>query len=75
MLGRRVVVGNALERAVVQLPLLVAGEASAIPVFAHFLIRIGVNFGLGLGFDLFALVHLPGRYKISDAVKKLMGFV
>lgn len=36
VLGRRVVVGDALERAVVHLAPLVAGEASALPVFAHF---------------------------------------
>lgn len=36
VLGRRIVVGDALERAVVQLAPLVAGEASALPVFAHF---------------------------------------
>jgi hypothetical protein len=36
VLGRRVVVRDALERSVVQLALLIAGEPSALPVLAHF---------------------------------------
>jgi hypothetical protein len=46
--GGRVIVGDALESAVVQLATLVSGESSALVFFAHFVFdRIGIlNFGI-----------------------------